>query len=299
MRAKKVLARSAFASRDGSVNVGGAARFATEELARRLQSRVNGAKAALRDYSGSDPAERLSLELAVEEAEHRLTAATDARLLEDTEERIAANRRLLQRLAYDWKPSRKLQEAAYDRVVNLLRCLDKEVAPNPFDADRLEAWRQMHLGPAWMKLAGGIEAAKLRSPHGPLSKTEDSWVLRELDAFERWALGRGHDRFRVQWSIQRILAPFFAHERTGGIERAFGELTREEKKTVVHNAIAVERAWLGAIPAYQRAWKVKQKRAKPIDSSKSWEEIIDEVFDDEAPKHKAKTRVTRMRRGKA
>lgn len=251
--ARQVLEASAFKGKRGKkANVRGAAAFATKELARRVRAdppSLKREKARERGFVAEDPREDASAK------------------------RVDANRRLLDRLAYRWRKGERLQEPAYNRAWNLLNCLTAGGTKiELWDTKKAQAWHRSLANREWIRVADGYEVDALLDRHarerrgviggmiraraaqllpaGPLPEL----VLGAIEVFRKTAEAQGHEPLRVHAAIQRFLAPFCAHGRTEGIERAFHELSRKEQKAVVHNSLAVEKAWLGNLPSRTRIW---------------------------------------------
>jgi hypothetical protein len=91
-----------------------------------------------------------------------------------------------------------------------------------------------------------------RRPHSPELGIGDTRgaplpavLLNALAAFERAAMDDGHDLKRVDLAIRRLLGPLCAWWRSGGACRGWHQLTKAEKRSVLHAGITAERVWLG------------------------------------------------------
>ena len=98
----------------------------------------------------------------------------------------------------------------------------------------------------WAELPYGAELAHLR-------RALDPELQGRLRKFEQWAIDRGHNRWRVFVSTQRILAPLACYSRTGGVERAWHEFKPAEQRDFIKWGIARERIMLRMAPAHIRA----------------------------------------------
>lgn len=250
--ARDVLGQSEF----GAANVRRAASFATAELARRTREEIDPQKQALMRAAGFDNESPAS---------------------------IGANRRLLNRIAYEGKKEQKLiQEKKFDLAWNLLLCLPTgktggRTRRSPVDPQLKRAWEKTITDSEWTHPASGHEAARLRSEDGL-----PGWVRDQITGFEKWAQDRHHDEHRIMLAVHRLLAPFCASARTSGIERSFAELTPLQQKTVIYQSIAIERAWLGEQPLYKRTWRPQ--------TSETLEEFVSKVFTPKRKGRRAKSR---------
>lgn len=256
-------------------NVSAAARKATLELSRRVSR--HGSALAARDAFDQRPARTRAVrhergaEVAHAREKVRRSAAGEMELDSRSAKRVAANRKLLSRVAYEDAP--RLDREGYIRLRNLLECIEPGAArrcdDSALDSEKRDGLRRSTRSSEWLGPAKPLEYAALLPGGDHVLGTSDAAtakyitdvtglkkfparIVDQIDLFRRSAIADGHDRRRVDMAVIRFLAPFCAFARTSGVERGWHELGDTELQRVVRYGLEIERIWLGAIPATER-----------------------------------------------
>ena len=290
---REVLERSRFAYPGTRPNLREAAREATAELRRRMSSDLPAelgrpisteARKRVEAKWGPDAyeiegGERRAVREGVSAAAGsapRRPGAMKPRHVDRRAGKADANRRMLSRVAYELPAGRGMQLKVFDRLANLLECIEPGAGNRCrqllIDQERLARWKNAHKASDWLEPAAPEEASALqREGKGPGSAWYDKRQSAIMDAllpggplsadhlgkirkFRDDALAKGHERIRVDQSLRRFLAPFCAHARTGGIERGWHELSPAEQDAVIRHGLEVEKIWLGPRPSTLRIY---------------------------------------------
>jgi hypothetical protein len=140
------------------------------------------------------------------------------------------------------EPPRNLRRATFETLKVLDASLDAVVWTEQA-RDALQAWQQ------WVQ---GLLAKWVL----PVVQRSDE-LQGELRDFEAWARSLGHAEDRVRAAPVRAVAMVWkAHTETSGIERAWGELTLDERSRFLRAALECERILLNRPPEDSRAREV-------------------------------------------
>ena len=262
----------------------------TREVLERRFARLGGARA---NVKAAAQAATVELQRRVRQQRQSLREAVDWRRagLLPVVGGVEANRRLLSRLAYERSGHQRMQAQVFDRVVNLLECIETGVGNRCLqlllDPERHALWKDVLRNSEWLNPATPVQLSALRllteptrgsrstAGGGPDHRSENprermqhrtaaallpnrklgGASQKRIDKFVEDALSKGHHRKRVELALRRFFAPFCAHFRTQGLERGWHELSREERIKAVRYGLEIERIWLGDRPSAERVYQ--------------------------------------------
>lgn len=159
------------------------------------------------------------------------------------------DRQLLQRVAYGAPRPTRLNTVR--RVAEMLERIEPGAASRIAPLERQQEARQL-LAKRWV-------AMKWASPAKPMELVKVKHQLRQdgelvqLKEFRDWARSRWHHAWRISVAERRILEPLVCYDRTGGIERGWGNFSARERRNFIRWGVLREKLLLRGGTAESRA----------------------------------------------